>query len=60
LVRVDLTANDDSAKAISQKYHIFGPPAILFFNGKGEQIEDSTLIGFKEPKEFLTHLGTIK
>jgi thiol:disulfide interchange protein DsbD len=60
LVRVDLTANDDSAKAISQKYHIFGPPAILFFNDKGEQIEDSTLIGFKEPKEFLTHLGTIK
>lgn len=59
LVRVDLTANDDSAKAISQKYHIFGPPAILFFNDKGEQIEASTLIGFKEPKEFLTHLGTM-
>jgi len=60
LVRVDLTANDDSAKAISQKYHIFGPPAILFFNEGGEQIEASTLIGFKEPKEFLTHLGTIQ
>lgn len=59
LVRVDLTANDDSAKAISQKYHIFGPPAILFFDDKGEQIEASTLIGFKEPKEFLTHLGTM-
>ncbi len=60
LVRVDLTANDDSAKAISQKYHIFGPPAILFFDEKGEQLEASTLIGFKEPKEFLTLLGAIK
>lgn len=60
LVQVDVTANDDASKAITKKYGIFGPPAILFFDEKGQKIEDATIVGFKEPKEFLTHLGSIK
>jgi len=60
LVQVDVTANDGASKAISKKYGIFGPPAILFFNEKGQQIEDSSIVGFKEPKEFLDHLRGIK
>ncbi len=60
LVQVDVTANDDASKAITKKYGIFGPPAILFFDEKGQKIEDATIVGFKEPKEFLNHLGTIK
>ncbi len=60
LVQVDVTANDDAATAITKKYGIFGPPAILFFDEKGQQIEDAGIVGFKEPKEFLTHLGSIK
>lgn len=59
LVQVDVTANDDASKAITKKYGIFGPPAILFFDEKGQKIEDATIVGFKEPKEFLTHLGGI-
>ena len=60
LVQVDVTANDAAAKAISKKYGIFGPPAILFFDQKGQQIKDATIIGFKEPKEFLNHIQGIK
>jgi thioredoxin:protein disulfide reductase len=60
LVQVDVTANDDASKAITKKYGIFGPPAILFFDEKGQKIEDASIVGFKEPKEFLTHLGSIK
>ena len=60
LVQVDVTANDDAATAITKKYGIFGPPAILFFDEKGQKIEDAGIVGFKEPKEFLTHLGSIK
>lgn len=59
LVQVDVTANDDASKAITKKYGIFGPPAILFFDEKGQKIEDATIVGFKEPKKFLTHLGGI-
>ena len=60
LVQVDVTANDEASKAITKKYGIFGPPAILFFDEKGQNIESATIIGFKEPKEFLNHLGGIK
>lgn len=60
LVQVDVTENDDAANAITKKYNIFGPPAILFFDEKGIQNESATIIGFKEPKEFLDHLGAIQ
>lgn len=57
LVQVDLTANDEAARAISSKYGIFGPPAILFFDEKGERVKSADIVGFKEPQEFLNHLG---
>ncbi|MDP3290665.1 MAG: protein-disulfide reductase DsbD [Sulfuricurvum sp.] len=60
LVQVDLTANDDAAKAISSKYGIFGPPAILFFDENSARIKSADIVGFKEPQEFLKHLGEIK
>ncbi|MFZ2889593.1 protein-disulfide reductase DsbD, partial [Sulfuricurvum sp.] len=60
LVQVDLTANDDAAKAISSKFGIFGPPAILFFDENGERVKSADIVGFKEPQEFLKHLGEIK
>ncbi len=59
LVQVDLTANDEAAKAISTKYGIFGPPAILFFDENGERVKSADIVGFKEPQEFLKHLGEI-
>ncbi len=60
LVKVDLTANDAAAKAISAKYGIFGPPAILFFDREGNRIKSADIVGFKEPAEFLEHLGRVK
>ena len=60
LVQVDLTANDEAAKAISSKFGIFGPPAILFFDESGTRLKSADIVGFKEPQEFLKHLGEIK
>jgi len=57
LVQVNLTANDDAAKAISSKYGIFGPPAILFFDENGKHQKDADIVGFKEPQEFIKLLG---
>ncbi|MDD5051483.1 MAG: protein-disulfide reductase DsbD [Sulfuricurvum sp.] len=59
LVQVNLTANDDAAKTISQKFGIFGPPAILFFDENGVHKENNDIVGFKEPQEFLNHLGKL-
>lgn len=60
LVRVDVTRNDEAAKAISSKYGVFGPPAILFFDEKGERQKSFDIVGFKEPQEFLTHLKSLE
>jgi thiol:disulfide interchange protein DsbD len=57
LVQVNLTANDDKAKEISSKFGIFGPPAILFFDENGVHQKDADIVGFKEPQEFIKHLG---
>lgn len=57
LVQVNLTANDEAAKAISSKYGIFGPPAILFFDENGVRQKNADIIGFKEPQEFIKLLG---
>ncbi len=57
LVQVNLTANDEAARAISSKFGIFGPPAILFFDENGTRQKDDDIVGFKEPQEFIKHLG---
>ncbi len=59
LVKVDLTANDDAAKTISARFGIFGPPAILFFDEKGERMKSADVVGFKEPGVFLDHIGKL-
>jgi len=59
LVKVNLTANDDAAKTISSKFGLFGPPAILFFDENGVRQNNADIVGFKEPEEFLNHLGAL-
>ncbi|MEN8303354.1 MAG: thioredoxin fold domain-containing protein, partial [Campylobacterota bacterium] len=56
LVQADVTANGESEKALSQKYGVFGPPAIVFFDKESNVQKSKTIIGFIGPDEFLTHL----
>ena len=56
LIRADLTKNTQSEKELSQKYGVFGPPAVLFFDTDGRLLPSKTIIGFVEPEEFLSHL----
>ncbi|MEA1921012.1 MAG: protein-disulfide reductase DsbD [Campylobacterota bacterium] len=59
LVKADVTANGDQEKALSKKYGVFGPPAILFFDESGALIKGRTVIGYKDPKPFLDHLNNL-
>ena len=59
LVRADVTDNGDKEKALSQKYGVFGPPAILFFDTDSKLQKSKTIIGFTEPDEFLAHLNKL-
>lgn len=59
LIQADITANGEKEKALSNKYGVFGPPVILFFDENSEVIKAKTITGFMEPIEFLKHLNTI-
>ncbi len=56
LIRADVTENGEAEKALTKKFGLFGPPAMLFFDPSGKRINGSDLIGFIEPEAFATHI----
>jgi len=56
LLQIDLTANNEDDKAFLQRYALFGPPAILFFNREGKELSDYRVIGYQNPDQFLAGL----
>ncbi len=59
LIQADVTENSDENKALSKKYGVFGPPAILFFDENSQLAHSKTIIGFIEPDAFLKHLNQL-
>jgi len=59
LIRADVTKNGQKQKALSKKYGVFGPPAIIFFDKNLQPIKAKTIIGFKSPKEFLEIIDSL-
>ena len=59
LIRADVTDNGDKEKALSQKYGVFGPPAVLFFDKDSNLLKSKTIIGYVEPDEFLSRLNKL-
>ena len=56
LLKVDVTANDELDKELLRKYGIFGPPAILFFDQKGNELRNYRVVGFIEADNFEQHI----
>ncbi len=42
-----------------QRLNIIGPPAILFFDQSGDEMEAYRLVGYFTPEEFSTHLQSV-
>ncbi|MFT5662534.1 MAG: thiol:disulfide interchange protein DsbD [Sulfurimonas sp.] len=59
LIQADITENSAENKALSKKYGVFGPPALLFFKESGELQSARTIIGFIKPEPFLKHLNAL-
>ena len=57
LLQIDLTANNEDDKAFLQRYSIFGPPAILFFDRQGKELADYRVMGYQEPQQFLAWIN---
>ena len=52
LVQADVTQNTEAHRALLRRFSLFGPPGIMFFNAKGEEIKAERVIGFKKAADF--------
>jgi thiol:disulfide interchange protein DsbD len=56
LLQADVTVNDSDDKALLQRFGLFGPPGIIFFNRSGREIEGARVIGYQDADKFLRSL----
>jgi thioredoxin:protein disulfide reductase len=56
LLQFDLTANNADDKASLQRYQLFGPPGILFFNREGKELADHRVVGYQDAEQFMSTL----
>lgn len=56
LLQVDTTENSDDDKELLKRFNLFGPPGIIFFKDQKE-LKNITIIGYKDPQEFLDIIG---
>ncbi len=59
LLQADVTANDTVDKALQQHFKVIAPPAILFFDRAGRELDHLRLVGFMGPDDFSQHLNKV-
>lgn len=58
LLRADVTANDANAQALLKLFNLPGPPAIIFYNSKSQEIPNLRVVGFITATQLLIHIHT--
>ena len=56
VLQADVTANDDIDQALMRRFNIIGPPAILFFDARGQEMPRFRVVGYQRPEEFAKHV----
>jgi thioredoxin:protein disulfide reductase len=56
LLKADVTANDAEDRELMNRYGIFGPPAILFFDTGGDELRSHRLLGYVPAERFAQHV----
>jgi thiol:disulfide interchange protein DsbD len=57
LLRADVTANSEADRALLKRFHLFGPPGLIFFDAQGHELEAARVVGFQDAKRFGESLG---
>ena len=58
-IKADVTANDDTDQELMARFGVIGPPSILFFDRRGQELKDYRLVGYFKPDEFSAHLQRV-
>jgi len=59
LYQADVTANDAEDRALMRRLGIIGPPAVLLFDARGEEVTAFRVVGYLPPAEFLARLDAV-
>ena len=59
LLQADVTANTAADAALLQRFKLFGPPGIIFFDSKGQELASPRVVGFMEAAPFGKLLATV-
>lgn len=57
LLQADVTLNGPDDRALLQRFGLFGPPGLIFFDAQGREQTDARVIGFQAPQAFLRSLA---
>ena len=60
LLQADVTANTLEDKVLLKRYGLFGPPATLFFDAQGKEIQDARVVGYQDAAQFVKSLQNAK
>jgi thiol:disulfide interchange protein DsbD len=56
LLQADVTANDEADQALLERFGVFGPPTIIFFDRNGAQRQGYEVVGFMKARDFANHV----
>jgi thiol:disulfide interchange protein DsbD len=57
LLQADVTANDDTDKALMKRFNIVAPPDTLFFGADGSEKHELKLTGEEDAAKFLKRVA---
>ena len=56
LIRFDITESNAAQRSLLDRYKLFGPPAILFFDRSGNELDDARVVGEIDASGFVERL----
>ena len=57
LLQADVTANDQADQALMDRFNVFGPPTIIFFDADGSKRAGYEVVGYMKANEFARHVN---
>ena len=57
LIRFDITESNAQQRALLDRYKLFGPPAVLFFDRSGQEISNVRVVGEIDVAQFAERLN---
>ena len=60
LIEVDVTETSSISEAVKRHFNVFGPPATLFFNAEGSEVEALRQYGYLNENEFIGLVTQVK